>query len=69
MNKDSKVKNVARNTIMGVLNNVALVALNLISRKLLLNYIGIEYLSLGFFRVGSNQLSSLYALQARGRGR
>ncbi len=47
MNNDSKVKNVARNTVMGVLNNVALVALNLISRKLFLNYIGIEYLSIG----------------------
>ncbi|WP_455938386.1 lipopolysaccharide biosynthesis protein, partial [Gemella morbillorum] len=47
MKQDSKIKNVTRNTILGVFNNIALVLLNLISRKLFLNYIGIEYLSVG----------------------
>lgn len=47
MDSDSKVKNVARNTMMGVFNNLVLVALNLISRRLFLRFIGIEYLSIG----------------------
>lgn len=55
--EESKVKNVTRNTFMGVFNNLALVFLNLVSRKMFLNYIGIEYLSIG--QVINNILSIL----------
>lgn len=41
----SKTFNVARSTITGVVNSLALLLLNLLSRKLFLQYIGIEYLS------------------------
>ncbi len=47
MVQESKVKNVARNTLMGIFNNIILVFLQLISRKMFLNYIGIEFLSIG----------------------
>lgn len=57
MNKESKTRNVVRNTSMGVLNNLTLTILNLISRKLFLVYIGIEYLSIG--QVINNILSIL----------
>lgn len=57
MVNESKSKIVLRNTVMGVFNNVALVLLNLITRKLFLQYIGIEYLSIG--QVINNILSIL----------
>lgn len=57
MAKESKSKIVAKNTAMGILNNVALVVLNLISRKLFLRFIGMEYLSIG--QVITNILSVL----------
>lgn len=57
MDTKSKVKTVGYNTFIGVLNNVVLVALNLISRKMFLRYIGIEYLSVG--QVINNILSVL----------
>lgn len=47
MHRESKARIVARNTAMGIVNNLALAVLSLISRKLFLNYIGIEYLSIG----------------------
>lgn len=45
MNKNSKIHNIMKSTFAGILNNLCLIVLNLISRKLFLNYIGIEYLS------------------------
>lgn len=42
---NSKTFNVARNTIIGICNSLILLVLNLLSRKLFLQYIGIEYLS------------------------
>lgn len=57
MHTESKVKKVARNTAMGIINNLVLVVLSMISRKLFLNYIGIEYLSIG--QVISNILGVL----------
>lgn len=41
----SKTFNVFRSTLTGVTNSLLLLLLNLLSRKLFLNYIGIEYLS------------------------
>lgn len=43
--KNSKIANVLRGTIAGVSNSVILVILNLLSRNLFLEYIGIDYLS------------------------
>lgn len=57
MGAESRANKVVRNTIMGVINNLSLVALNLISRKMFLKYIGIEYLSIG--QVISNMLGIL----------
>lgn len=47
VNKEAKAINVIKSTMAGVLNNLCLVILALISRKLFLLYIGIEYLSVG----------------------
>lgn len=44
--KESKIYNVVRSSGAGILNNVALLALNLLSRNLFLTYIGIDYLSM-----------------------
>lgn len=57
LEQSSKVENVIRNTGMGILNNIALAALSLVSRKLFLVYIGIGYLSIG--QIISNILSIL----------
>lgn len=57
MHMESKVKKVARNTAMGIINNIALGVLTLIARKMFLTYIGIEYLSIG--QVINNILSIL----------
>lgn len=41
----SKIFNVAKSTIVGIMNSIILLLLNLLSRKLFLQYIGLEYLS------------------------
>lgn len=57
MSQYAKTKNVAKNTLMGITNNVVLVGMGLISRRLFLQYIGIEFLSVG--QVINNMLAIL----------
>lgn len=45
MSNHSKTENALRNAAIGITNNVVVLALHLISRKLFLQYLGIEYLS------------------------
>lgn len=45
MKNHSKTENVFRNAAIGIIDNVAVLALHLLSRKLFLQYLGIEYLS------------------------
>ena len=42
---DSKAYNVFRSTLLGTINNVLIVVLSFLSRKLFLQYIGLDYLS------------------------
>ena len=44
--KHSKIYNVIRNTGMGICNSLVLLGLNLLSRNLFLQYVGLEYLSM-----------------------
>ena len=46
MANHSKTENVLRNAAIGITNNVVVLALHLLSRKLFLAYLGLEYLSL-----------------------
>ena len=57
MSQYAKTKNVAKNTLMGITNNVVLVGMGLISRRLFLQYIGIEFLRVG--QVINNMLAIL----------
>ena len=45
MQKHSKTENALRNAVIGITNNVVVLVLHLLSRKLFLRYLGIEYLS------------------------
>lgn len=46
MNDNSRTQNTTRNIITGLMNKIILLLLSFVSRKVFINYIGIEYLGI-----------------------
>ena len=46
MNDNSRTKNTTKNVLSGLTNKVILLLLSFVSRKVFINYIGVEYLGI-----------------------